>query len=244
MVLYFVIGLALSLKVEKHLEILLGNNAATNIPIRHSTSSNAHDGSPNPSIIHSMPLHYGIQYQNRDGDESVVWGHEIITSTTPGTSQSRGIVLSPSTPNFITSFPLSNPSPLSPPSLHQQRPLSDMFQLGDEDVEEKALSLAIHEIWEESGRKWRPWAANGRAMRIGEIVLIVDSDTAVPEDCLRDAAREMRECPNVAIIQHESGKLCFLSLEGSSWILMLLLRCDTGRTSLFRKWDCVLYEKD
>lgn len=77
--------------------------------------------------------------------------------------------------------------------------------MGDEDLEEKALGLAIHEIWEESGRKWRPWAANGRATRIGEIVLIVDSDTVVPEDCLRDAAREMRECPTVAIIQHESG---------------------------------------
>ena len=30
-------------------------------------------------------------------------------------------------------------------------------------------------------------------MRIGEIELIVDSDMVVPEDCLRDAAREMRE---------------------------------------------------
>jgi hypothetical protein len=59
--------------------------------------------------------------------------------------------------------------------------------LGDEDLEEKALGLAIHEIWEESGQKWRPWAANGHATRIGEIVLVVDSDTVVPEDCLRDA---------------------------------------------------------
>ena len=29
-----------------------------------------------------------------------------------------------------------------------------------------------------------PCAANGRALRVGEIVLIVDSDTVVPEDCL------------------------------------------------------------
>ena len=60
-------------------------------------------------------------------------------------------------------------------------------------------------------------------MRVGEIVLIVDSDTVVPEvrfgcmslsfcsnsvtffqDCFRDAAREMAACPTVAIIQHES----------------------------------------
>ena len=198
------IGLALSLKTEKHLEILVAN-AAANLNTRHSTSSNAHDGSPNPSLIHSSPIQYGIQYQNRDGDESVVWGQGgAITGTTPGASQSLGPARSPSTPNFNTSFP-SNPSSLrhhSPPSLHQQ---PDLSHLGDDDLEEKALGLAIHEIWEESGRKWRPWAANGRATRIGEFVLIVDCDTVVPEDCLRDAAREMRECPTVAIIQHESG---------------------------------------
>ncbi|RPD65196.1 hypothetical protein L226DRAFT_456355 [Lentinus tigrinus ALCF2SS1-7] len=79
--------------------------------------------------------------------------------------------------------------------------------LGDaesEDLEEKALQMAIDEVYEGSGRRFRPWAANGRACRVGEIVLIVDSDTVVPEDCLRDAAREMAECPTVAIIQHES----------------------------------------
>ena len=200
------IGLALSLKTEKHLEILLAN-AAANLTTRHSTSSNAHDGSPNSSLGHSAPTPYGIQYQNRDGDESVVWGQgDTTTSTTPGTSQSLGPARSPRKPKFTTSVP-SNPPSLrqhSPPSLHQQPP-SDLSHLGDEDLEEKALGLAIQEIWEESGQKWRPWAANGRATRIGEIVLVVDSDTVVPEDCLRDAAREMRECPTVAIIQHESG---------------------------------------
>jgi len=75
---------------------------------------------------------------------------------------------------------------------------------GSGRVEEKALQMAIEEVWEESGRRHRPWAANGRATRMGEMVLLVDSDTIVPEDCLRDAAREMRECPTVAIIQHES----------------------------------------
>ncbi|KAI0684990.1 glycosyl transferase family group 2-domain-containing protein [Cytidiella melzeri] len=73
-----------------------------------------------------------------------------------------------------------------------------------EDLEERALMMAIEEVYESSGRRWRPWAANGKACRVGEIVLIVDSDTVVPEDCLRDAAREMAECPTVAIIQHES----------------------------------------
>ena len=75
-----------------------------------------------------------------------------------------------------------------------------------DDLEEMALHMAIEETYEDSGRRWRPWAANGRACRLGEIVLLVDSDTIVPEDCLRDAAREMAECPTVGIIQHESGE--------------------------------------
>ncbi|KAF8191926.1 glycosyl transferase family group 2-domain-containing protein [Mycena galopus ATCC 62051] len=76
---------------------------------------------------------------------------------------------------------------------------------GDEkSLEDQALDMAIEEVYEESGRKWKPWASNGRACRIGEIILIVDADTRVPEDCFRDAARELSECPEVAIIQHES----------------------------------------
>ncbi|KAL0959386.1 hypothetical protein HGRIS_014637 [Hohenbuehelia grisea] len=90
---------------------------------------------------------------------------------------------------------------------YQHREGDDMRALvgsGEEDLEEKALQMAIEEMFEASGGRYRPWAANGKATRLGEIVLIVDSDTVVPEDCLRDAAREMRESPTVAIIQHES----------------------------------------
>ncbi|KAH9479119.1 hypothetical protein JR316_0007698 [Psilocybe cubensis] len=177
-------GLALSLKMEKHLETLLTQqtNFTANNPgnMRTSVSTNAH-GSANShgAIVNGTgekpngqgePIQYGIQYQNRDGDESVVWGHA-------GNGGGAG-------------------------SGHAPAP--GLLGLGDEDLEEKALGMAIEETWEESGRKWRPWAANGRATRIGEFVLIVDSDTVVPEDCLRDAAREMRACPTVAIIQHES----------------------------------------
>ena len=46
------------------------------------------------------------------------------------------------------------------------------------------------------------------------IMLIIDSDTIVPEDCFRDAAREMGKSPDVVIIQHESGmtlRLFFLN---------------------------------
>jgi hypothetical protein len=50
-----------------------------------------------------------------------------------------------------------------------------------EDIEEQALRMAIEETYEESGKRFQPWAQNAKALRIGEIILIVDSDTLVPE---------------------------------------------------------------
>jgi len=187
-------GLQLSLKMEKHLEALLalqeqqqqqkqqqGNNGSSGAnSISNVHSSGEHNGTNEDSTV---PVHYGIQYQNRDGDESVMWGN----AAGAGAVGAAG--------------------------------------LGDKDLEEKALGMAIEEVWEESGKKWRPWAANGRATRIGEIVLIVDSDTVVPEDCLRDAAREMRACPTVAVIQHESGGFLFVLrffLIGGKYLLTTL----------------------
>ncbi|KAF4631583.1 hypothetical protein G7Y89_g6539 [Cudoniella acicularis] len=45
----------------------------------------------------------------------------------------------------------------------------------------------------------------GGNVRIGEIILIIDSDTRVPEDSLLLGALEMHESPEVAILQHASG---------------------------------------
>lgn len=42
-------------------------------------------------------------------------------------------------------------------------------------------------------------------VRIGDLVLLIDSDTRVPEDCLLDAASEMVLCPDVGVLQHCSG---------------------------------------
>ncbi|GME26716.1 glycosyltransferase family 2 protein [Neofusicoccum parvum] len=49
------------------------------------------------------------------------------------------------------------------------------------------------------------WAAGN--VRLGEIILIIDSDTRVPEDCLLYGALEMHESPEVALLQHASGIL-------------------------------------
>ncbi|GAA6031495.1 hypothetical protein JCM8097_006483 [Rhodosporidiobolus ruineniae] len=46
--------------------------------------------------------------------------------------------------------------------------------------------------------------ANGN-VRIGEYILIIDSDTRVPRDCLLDGACEMNASPEVGVLQHASG---------------------------------------
>ncbi|KIK60091.1 hypothetical protein GYMLUDRAFT_244535 [Collybiopsis luxurians FD-317 M1] len=111
----------------------------------------------------------------------------------------------------------SGSSDSSTPSSSQQR-----FENMD-SLEERALQLAIEQIYQtsgtvkkvidpESGKETeqvvyhRPWGGNPRSLRVGEIILIIDADTVVPEDCFRDAAREMGEegGESVAIIQHES----------------------------------------
>lgn len=42
-------------------------------------------------------------------------------------------------------------------------------------------------------------------IRMGDYILLIDSDTRVPTDCLLDAVSEMEQSPNVAIIQFSSG---------------------------------------
>jgi cellulose synthase/poly-beta-1,6-N-acetylglucosamine synthase-like glycosyltransferase len=70
------------------------------------------------------------------------------------------------------------------------------------DLDENALyDDALAQALEESEGK--AWAAGN--IRIGSIILIIDSDTRVPEDCFADAVSEMAESPEVAIIQHMSG---------------------------------------
>ena len=52
---------------------------------------------------------------------------------------------------------------------------------GGKDIEEQASRLDVEEIHEESERRFKPWAHNAKALRMGEVVLIVDSDTIDPE---------------------------------------------------------------
>ena len=53
---------------------------------------------------------------------------------------------------------------------------------------------------EDEGRTW----ADGN-IRIGDYILIIDSDTRVPTDCFLDAVSEMDQSPQVGILQFSSG---------------------------------------
>jgi cellulose synthase/poly-beta-1,6-N-acetylglucosamine synthase-like glycosyltransferase len=66
--------------------------------------------------------------------------------------------------------------------------------------EAHAYEQCLKSVLEENPRAW----ADGY-IRVGDYILIIDSDTRVPEDCLLDAASEMEQSPEVAIIQFSSG---------------------------------------
>jgi hypothetical protein len=67
--------------------------------------------------------------------------------------------------------------------------------------EEVAYQKCLSEVLEElNGKAW----TEGN-IRLGDYILLVDSDTRVPQDCLLDAASEMEASPEVAILQFSSG---------------------------------------
>ncbi|PSS21993.1 hypothetical protein M430DRAFT_98768 [Amorphotheca resinae ATCC 22711] len=76
-----------------------------------------------------------------------------------------------------------------------QRPL-DWTQADEAQAYERCLK----EVLEENGRAW----ADGN-IRVGDYILLIDSDTRVPADCLLDACSEMEQSPEVAILQFSSG---------------------------------------
>jgi hypothetical protein len=63
-----------------------------------------------------------------------------------------------------------------------------------------AYEQALKEVLEEDGRAW----ADGN-IRVGDYILLIDSDTRVPSDCLLDAVSEMEQSPDVGIMQFSSG---------------------------------------
>ncbi|KAK2009219.1 hypothetical protein LZ32DRAFT_430281 [Colletotrichum eremochloae] len=71
----------------------------------------------------------------------------------------------------------------------------------NQESEDKVYDEALAEVIDESdGRTWA-----GGNIRIGDYILLIDSDTRVPRDCLLDAVSEMEASPEVAILQYTSG---------------------------------------
>lgn len=71
----------------------------------------------------------------------------------------------------------------------------------DNERETAAYQQSLAQVLcEDDGRTW----AEGN-IRVGDYILLIDSDTRVPHDCLLDAASEMEQSPEVAILQYQSG---------------------------------------
>ncbi|MCJ1374096.1 hypothetical protein MMC20_005327 [Loxospora ochrophaea] len=66
--------------------------------------------------------------------------------------------------------------------------------------EAQAYEQALKESLEENGVAW----ADGN-IRVGDYILLIDSDTRVPSDCILDAVSEMEQSPDVGIMQFSSG---------------------------------------
>lgn len=70
-----------------------------------------------------------------------------------------------------------------------------------QEEEEESYKRCLGEVLdEELGRAW----AEGD-IRIGDYILIIDSDTRIPETCMIDAVSELEQSPQVAILQFSSG---------------------------------------
>lgn len=70
----------------------------------------------------------------------------------------------------------------------------------EENVQDEMYQTALARVLGEEPLAWA-----GGNIRCGEIILIVDSDTRVPEDCFMYGAAEMFLNPEVAIVQHSTG---------------------------------------
>ncbi|KAF1837671.1 hypothetical protein BDW02DRAFT_107269 [Decorospora gaudefroyi] len=70
-------------------------------------------------------------------------------------------------------------------------------QLDENNIYKESMEVAMSE---RAGESW----ADGN-IRVGDYILLIDSDTRVPSDCLLEAVSEMEQCPEVAILQYSSG---------------------------------------
>jgi len=80
-------------------------------------------------------------------------------------------------------------------SLKLENFLNQLIAEGAEDtaeecLEDRAMYMAQEEIFEETGRQFKPCCANGKSLRMREIILIIDSDTVVPKSIHIDFSKK------------------------------------------------------
>ncbi|KAF2790841.1 hypothetical protein K505DRAFT_409586 [Melanomma pulvis-pyrius CBS 109.77] len=88
-------------------------------------------------------------------------------------------------------------------SVRVEKILNDIDRMDDwnQKHENREYGRALREVLEDSeGRTW----ADGN-IRVGDYILLIDSDTRVPSDCLLEAVSEMEQSPQVAVLQYASG---------------------------------------
>lgn len=78
-----------------------------------------------------------------------------------------------------------------------EKSVADWSQYEEDQLYETALADALAE------HQGQVWAAGN--IRIGDYILMIDSDSRIPEDCFLDAASEMEQSPEVGILQHVAG---------------------------------------
>ncbi|KAI0206843.1 glycosyl transferase family group 2-domain-containing protein [Astrocystis sublimbata] len=108
-----------------------------------------------------------------------------------------------------------------------ERPAGRWTQDNEAAAYEQCLSEVLQE---DEGRTW----AEGN-IRIGDYILIIDSDTRVPEDCLLDGVSEMEQSPQVGILQFSSGVMRVSSsfFEGGvEWFTNLIYSAITYTVSI------------
>ncbi|SPO28265.1 uncharacterized protein UTRI_04660_B [Ustilago trichophora] len=99
--------------------------------------------------------------------------------------------------NFTCHLSLAVESTMSEHRPQTPEALAMWTEADETDLYNRCLEKCLPEL--------HPLAQARGNVRIGDLVLLIDSDTRVPEDCLLDAASEMVQCPDVGVLQHCSG---------------------------------------
>lgn len=176
--------------------------------LKKAMQTYARQGGSSAIFVHDDGLQL-LSEQDREAriafyaDHNIGWVARPGHNSAPGGFKRAGRFKKASNMNYGLALSLKLEKHLK--ALQEAEAREELEDTDDTPLEDRALHMACDEVFAESDGKWKPWASNGRSIRIGEIILLVDADTVVPEDCLRDAARELAESPEVAIIQHDSG---------------------------------------